>query len=217
MRWLLFLLALVAPHLTQAATLARFVVMTPDGAVARVITDAAACPNLIVDGSNLPMTIRSAPMTAPLRPTQSDPADSKPSAFPVTVCEALLPKAVQRASIEGIALPLPKLVINRIVMIGDTGCRLKKASNAWQACNDPHAFPFAQVAAAAAAWKPDLVLHVGDYMYRENRCPDPAQCGSIWGYGWDAWNADFFSPAARLLAVAPIAPVRGNLPPHLRV
>ncbi len=34
--------------------------------------------------------------------------------------------------------------------------------------------------------------------------------GSPWGYGWDAWNADFFTPAAPLLAAAPWAAVRGN-------
>ncbi|MGH8799778.1 MAG: metallophosphoesterase, partial [Casimicrobiaceae bacterium] len=34
--------------------------------------------------------------------------------------------------------------------------------------------------------------------------------GSPWGYGWDAWNADFFTPARDLLAEAPWIFVRGN-------
>jgi hypothetical protein len=68
------------------------------------------------------------------------------------------------------------------------------------------------VAKTAAAWKPDLVLHVGDYHYRESECPaGMAGCaGSPWGYGLDAWRADFLDPAAPLLKAAPWAMVRGN-------
>jgi hypothetical protein len=103
-------------------------------------------------------------------------------------------------------------VVRRIVVIGDTGCRLKASDSAYQGCNDPAAYPFARVAAQAAAWKPDLVLHVGDYLYRENPCaPTATACaGSPWGYGWDAWKADFFAPAAPLLAAAPWIAARGN-------
>jgi hypothetical protein len=88
----------------------------------------------------------------------------------------------------------------------------EKAEDAWQACNDPEAWTFAEVARAAAAAHPDLVLHVGDYHYRENACPEGhAGCaGSPWAYGWDAWDADFFTPAAPLLAAAPWVMVRGN-------
>jgi hypothetical protein len=97
-------------------------------------------------------------------------------------------------------------------VIGDTGCRIKSADHAFQACNDIHQYPFARIAASAAAWKPDLVVHVGDYLYRENPCPAGAAgcAGSPWGYGWDAWNADFFAPGAPLLAAAPWAAARGN-------
>ncbi len=194
-----------------------FVVLGPDGvAVARVITGAQVCPPISIDGVDEKMTLRAPAETLPLRPTRSEPADSKPSAFPVIMCEAVLPKGASSAIVGGMPLPLPKPVVYRIVVIGDTGCRMKnapKAENAaWQACNNPVAYPFAKVAAAAAAWKPDLVVHVGDYHYRENECPnDQPQCkGSPWGYGWDAWNADFFAPGAPLLNVAPLAAVRGN-------
>jgi len=73
-------------------------------------------------------------------------------------------------------------------------------------------WPLAQIAATAAAMKPDLVLHIGDYHYRENACPaDIAGCkDSPWGYGWDTWEADLFKPAAPLLAAAPWIVVRGN-------
>ena len=100
----------------------------------------------------------------------------------------------------------------RIVVIGDTGCRLKASDDVFQACNDRGRWPFASIATAAAAMLPDLVIHVGDYHYRENACPSGnAGCAnSPWGYGWDAWNADFFTPARPLLAAAPWIFVRGN-------
>ncbi len=96
-------------------------------------------------------------------------------------------------------------------MFGDGGCRLFPGYPS-QACNDPNAWPFPKVAVAAAAARPDLVIHVGDYVYRETPCPagNAACAGSPWGYGWDAWNADFFQPAAPLLAAAPWLVVRDN-------
>jgi hypothetical protein len=193
---------------------AAFVVLGENGApAARAITTAADCPTIDADGTALPMSIRAKAQTAPQRPTRSDPQDSKPSAFPVLTCEAALPQGLAHASVGGHRLPLPTAEPKRIVVIGDTGCRLKASDDAYQACNAPNQYPFAKVAAAAAAWKPDLVLHVGDYMYRENACAfakHPGCAGSPWGYGWDAWNADFFTPAAALLAAAPWVAVRGN-------
>jgi hypothetical protein len=82
----------------------------------------------------------------------------------------------------------------------------------FQPCDDLAQWPFARVAAAAAAKAPDLVIHTGDYHYRESPCPPAMQgCeGSPWGYGFDAWNADFFAPARPLLAAAPWIVARGN-------
>jgi hypothetical protein len=208
---------IVSPTGASDAGASRFVVMGEGGqAIARVITGSGTCPSIVIDGTSQPMRIRAPAETIAQRMTRSDPADSKPSAFPVTSCEIALPKGTRSASVDGAALPVPKAEMTRIVVIGDTGCRLKKAlkqqASAWQACGDPAAYPFARIATAAAAWKPDLIVHVGDYHYRENACPDDQpQCkGSPWGYGWDAWNADFFAPGAALLRVAPLAAVRGN-------
>ena len=85
-------------------------------------------------------------------------------------------------------------------MIGDSGCRIKVSDNVFQNCNDAATWPFATVAATAAAAAPDLVIHVGDYHYRENACPpgNVGCAGSPWGYGWDSWEADLFAPAAKL-------------------
>jgi hypothetical protein len=180
-------------------------------ASARVITPDATCPNIIIDGKSYPMNVRVAAGTEPLRPTASAPADSKPSAFPVTTCEYPIPAGAAQVIAVGRSLPVPKAIPNRIVVLGDSGCRLKIGSP-WQACSDTTAWPLGTIAASAAALHPDLVLHVGDYHYRENQCPaDIAGCaGSPWGYGFDAWEADLFVPAAPLLAAAPWIMVRGN-------
>jgi hypothetical protein len=210
------LLALLAGCATQSGTPAApdgyaYVLMGESGAVARVVLDAPACPAITVDGASAPMALRAAPATLPLRPNASK-GDAKPSAFPLRVCEAALPPGAASASVLGRALPLPRAEPRRIVVIGDTGCRMKKSGNEYQDCNDPQAYPFAAVAAAAAAWQPDLVVHVGDYAYRESPCPDGrAGCaGSPYGYGWEVWRADFFDPAAALLSAAPWVVARGN-------
>ncbi|HEV7814029.1 MAG TPA: metallophosphoesterase [Janthinobacterium sp.] len=195
------------------ADASMFVVLGEQGVpVLRVLTPASACPAVRIDGRDVAMHPRAAPQTLPLRATRSAPADSKPSDFPLLACEQTIPAHAASVTVDGRALPLPAAEVNRIVVIGDTGCRIKKSDNAAQACNDARLYPFADIAAAAAKWKPDLVVHVGDYLYRENACPEGnAGCaGSPWGYGWDAWNADFFKPARPLLLAAPWVMVRGN-------
>ncbi len=180
------------------------------GSVVRVVTSAAACPVVTVDGRAHPMAVRAAPGLMPQRANKAEVAG--PIAFSSRVCERAVPRNARRASLNGTRLPLPPARVNRIVVIGDTGCRLKAADHAWQACNDPAQWPFARIAARAAALKPDLVLHVGDYLYRENPCPadKPGCAATAWGYGEDGWRADFLTPAAPLLAAAPWVFVRGN-------
>jgi hypothetical protein len=183
---------------------AVFVVVGEGGiASARVITTAASCPPIEVDGRSMAMAVRAPHSPIPLR-------GIGPTSAPVLTCEAAIPAGTAQASVAGTALSLPRANATRIVVIGDTGCRLKTPE--FQDCNDPLAFPFAQVAAAAAAWKPDLVLHVGDYHYRESPCPAarPGCKDSPWGYGWEAWNADFFAPGKALLQAAPWVMGRGN-------
>jgi hypothetical protein len=192
--------------------LASFVEMGDDGAaVARVITAAPLCPPILVDQRELAMSVRAPAQTIAQRRTVSAEQDSKPSAFPVLTCEARIPPGTARASVGGHALALPHAQVNRVVVIGDTGCRLKNNGD-YQDCNRPEAYPFARIAALAAAWQPDLVVHVGDYHYRENACPAdrPGCSGSPWGYGWDAWDADFFAPGRPLLRAAPWVMARGN-------
>jgi hypothetical protein len=203
----LFLLAACAapappPHLLPPPAIqvadgahAAWVQYGPGGVaeVRAAIGDSASCPALIADGRAVPMGIR-APATA---------------GFPL-LCSAPIPEGSKTLSIAGQALPLPTPSPRRILVLGDTGCRIKGTTA--QACNDPKAWPFARIAAAAAALHPDLVLHLGDYLYRESACPkDNAGCaGSPHGDNWPSWNADFFAPAKPLLATAPFILVRGN-------
>lgn len=189
-----------------------YVILGEDGAaIARAITTAPGCPTIEIDGRGAAMAVRSPLAPIPQR-SQGGAAQDRPLPVSSAVqsCETRLPAGAQRVAVAGRPLPLPVAAPTRIVVIGDTGCRIKGQEA--QDCNDPAAYPFARVAASAAAWKPDLVIHVGDYHYREDPCPaGRAGCaGSPYGYGWDAWNADFFAPARPLLAAAPWVVARGN-------
>ncbi|KAL3765302.1 hypothetical protein ACHAW5_006087 [Stephanodiscus triporus] len=96
---------------------------------------------------------------------------------------------------------------------------------------------FKDLADDAATREIDLIVYVGDYIYRQGPCPiDNGQgmnCSGIntpwiadaadvphdvtvnfvpgvFGDNWYGWWADFFWPAMRLLQSAPIIPTRGN-------
>ncbi len=203
---------------------------------AYVATEAGAnpCPTITINGgAPVQMTLRAAATTSiAARTVNTAPGISaaaiiggaaaggpgKPALFPVSSCEYPLPSGTTSALVAGRSLPVPKANPTTIVVIGDTGCRLQ-TDNGWQSCNDTNPngtdtpYPFAAIAAAAAAQNPDLVLHVGDYAYRDNECPAGLgyNCGgSPWGFGWDTWEADLFTPGAPLLAAAPWIMTRGN-------
>ena len=168
----------------------------PEGSlVARTLVH-DACPQITLDGSSQPMHTRVGPNGAD---------------FPETVCEATIPAGTGSAAIDGQPLALLPAHLARIAVIGDTGCRIEK--DRAQDCSDPDAWPFATIAAQIAAWQPDLIIHVGDYFYREAECPTaivPGCAGSPWGDNLASWRADWFDPAAAALPVAPWLFVRGN-------
>jgi hypothetical protein len=200
---LLAFLVAAGGHAAQARILAQWVEIGPDGnSSVRVVTE-DACPQVAFDGVRTAMTTRSAP--------QAKFGNVKPGSFPVRGCEVAVPAGAIAGILDGRPLSLPRPDPRRIVVFGDTGCRLLNGDPV-QSCNDANAWPFPKVAKAAAASRPDLVIHVGDYLYREDACPSGnAGCaGSPHGYGWNAWNADFFKPAAPLFAAAPWVLVRGN-------
>lgn len=164
----------------------------PNGAIARaIVKDGGKCPHITVDGAKTRMRLRAEPGKH----------------YEVTACEMALPASVQSASVDGVALPVAKLGrATKIAILGDTGCRLKKGDPVQDCKTD---WPFAQVAKSIAAWDPDVVLHVGDYYYREADCDSKGKCTPV-PYTWKRWNKDFFTPAAPLLANAPWVLVRGN-------
>jgi Calcineurin-like phosphoesterase len=190
------------PQGAQAKIFAQWVQLGSDGASSvRVITD-EACPQVIFDGIPTKMSVRSEP---------SQKIDNvKPASFLVRGCETGVPRGTVAAVLDGKTLPLARPNPQRILIFGDTGCRL--APLVAQDCNDLVAWPFPKIVAAATTGRPDLVIHLGDYHYRETPCPAKRTgCArSPWGYGFDAWDADFFAPAAPLLALAPWIMVRGN-------
>ena len=188
-------LAVAGPAAAQSGSGVRaWLELTARGPELRAITPETRCPDTSLDGRQVTMQRRAGP--------DGD--------FPVSVCELLVPRGTRNAAIGDWTAPLPKPAPQRVLIFGDTGCRLKGA--AIQACNDPRQWPFALVAARAAAMKPDLVIHVGDYWYRETPCPaGQAGCaGSPYGDTWTSWDADFFAPASPLLDAAPWVFVRGN-------
>ncbi len=165
-----YFLPAIASAQTTTLPLAAYMILGPDGQrIARVVTEIKDCPALFVDGHVQEMTVRSPAGTAPLRPTASKPEFTKPSAFPATVCEATIAPDVRQVSVHGWLLPLPPKTIKRIVVIGDTGCRIKGSDV--QKCGDPTAYPFAAIAAAAAAWKPDICCMSGIICIARRRAP----------------------------------------------
>jgi hypothetical protein len=185
---------LLISGMASAAELFQWVQYSPAGLEARALTDSDTCPLFVADGKTIAMQLRSAP------------GDN----YPIRVCSTVIATSTTKASINQIPLPLPAARPNRILVIGDTGCRLK--GKVAQACNDAALWPFRLGADIGAELKPDLVIHVGDFHYRETACPDgnTGCAGSPYGDSWAVWRADFFSPAELLLRSTPWIFVRGN-------
>jgi hypothetical protein len=141
-------------------------------------------------------------------------------------CEAVVPAGHKTATVGGTALKLPVAKPRTFLLLADTGCRMNGAlaSNGsnQQNCSDPTAFPTASLATFEASLKPDVIVHIGDWFYRDTNCltsgsPTFPGCNDTtsanyetWGDIWDSWNADVFYPMQPLLAAAPIIAARGN-------
>ena len=177
-----------------AAVLSAWLQYAADGRPhARAVVSDAACPAASAGGRALPMAERA----------------RRAAQFADVVCDVPVPLGAKHVRIGGRELPAPARDAGKIVVLGDTGCRLGPLSA--QSCNDPDAWPFPQIARAIAAEHPDLIVHVGDYLYREHSCPPLARCAdSPYGDDAAAWYADFLAPAAPLFATAPLLFVRGN-------
>lgn len=174
----------------------------------RVATSAAKCPKINIDGDSQSMSRR------------LDQASTRPPGFEnVLVCQTDLPAQTHQASIGNKALPLPAYQQDqqirspqKLAIIGDTGCRV--AGSDIQNCTGAPelgpAWEFAAIAQAVAQEQSELVIHVGDYHYREEgECDARCDQRNI-GYTWRSWHEDFFKPAQSLLEQAPWVMIRGN-------
>src|SRR5262245_56328519 len=154
----------VAPGVALAETLAAWVELIGpgrDASIRVIVSEGTGCPILTSDGEPLEMQVRAEP--GPLFSEGNLPPDAH---FPVRVCEASLPNGKTEGLLDGKPLPLPRAEVQRIVVFGDTGCRIKRKKI--QDCLDRSEWPYAKVAMHAALARPDLVIHVGDYLYRES-------------------------------------------------
>lgn len=228
------------PHYTPADQAARYELSEPAVSVghlvARAILRDGTCPDLLVDGSALGMKVRAPSAWGIDANGASQTGDRNTPVkadFEVLTCELAIPAGAKSASINGQRLRLPDAAanVNRVVVVGDTGCRVQgpnaygapsKPGAPLQDCSDEATWPWARIARAAASFGPDLIIHNGDIHYREG-APRGTEPGAklpnetVYGkfadtitYGWKAWQADFFAPAGPLLAAAPWAVTRGN-------
>ena len=187
------LLAALAAILHARNLTPAWVELGPGGmSLARVVVETGdSCPALSADGARIPMQRR-----------EPVPEGFQPA------CEAVLPRNGNNVKLGTQKLRRP-VYPSSVVVFGDTGCRVSATEQ--QACNDPAAWPLRRNAHRISQSKPDLIIHVGDYLYRESTCPDPkGGCAGPHGDNWAAWNADFFEPAAEALAAAPWVFTRGN-------
>lgn len=190
----------------ESSASARAILTSPD----------ATCPKITVDHQPaVSMSPRAIPSTY--------------SGFrgQITVCELDLKAPVSQISIDDdgtrLDLPPPTGASGTVLVVGDTGCRLEGSDD--QRCiggslgKGQWGFPTLS-ASAAGLPRPDLVLHVGDYLYRESTQANGTTCDPYdrkrgWvhcGDNWPAWEDDFFAPAGKggLLRRAPWIYVRGN-------
>jgi hypothetical protein len=198
-----------------AADLYAWVQLTQDGdaSVRAVVPSAnAACPTLTVDGASQSFTVRDIP--------------SGYDGFvgQVTVCAFPIAGTATAVTVNGAALPGVQGASDTVLVVGDTGCRLKHSKG--QSCTGKDltggawGFPTLSGTASKVSPTPDLILHVGDYLYRESEEGDTGKCTPYepakgWkncGDNWPTWQDDWFTPAhdGGLMGAAPWVYVRGN-------
>jgi hypothetical protein len=212
----------IAPVAGASNPLTAFTLVVPKATAASglqaraILPTGARCPALSVttevDGARadrlIAMTARRA-------------APSTGTAFAsIFVCQAAIPAGAVEASVGATTIPaaLPA-TIKRVALLGDTGCRLKEGDPT-QACSSASKWPIARVAASIERANPDVIMHIGDYFYREAACPSDmlARCGGspapVPGNSYKdtdyGWVADAIIPLSPLFAVAPIVMTRGN-------
>ncbi len=203
----------LSPRPLVAFSLVVPVSTAPSGLIARaILPKGVACPPLVARTSSGKKVARAS------RP-RVIPGSTNPAFTALRSCEAKMPRNATRAEFGG--LPIPSSMparIDRLAIVGDTGCRIWESYI--QDCTSAQDWPYARIAQRIAEDDPDLIVHMGDYFYREETCPE-AQAdlcanspGPIPGLPFTdtdySWLADAIVPMAPLFPVAPILALRGN-------
>ncbi|RDD34577.1 Calcineurin-like phosphoesterase [Wolbachia endosymbiont of Cylisticus convexus] len=187
----IFLALITSPHFVHAQILYTWSQVIPENKLSiRAIIDNNMCPIAYVDDKKVEMLSRSS-----INNTE-------------TVCELIVETNAQNISIDNIKVPVLAEKISKIAFIGDTGCRINMLFQ--QECNSIDSWPLKKNLDSIAFHKPDLIIHVGDYHYRQTKCRNTQKCGDIYGYSKEAWYADWFEPAKDILTQSPFLFVRGN-------
>ncbi|MGN7678531.1 MAG: metallophosphoesterase [Anaplasma sp.] len=168
--------------------------------VRAVVSPGEDCPILRVNSSNVKMGVRA--------PPESGKFEDK-------VCESLLPTSITKRRIEIDGRGLPDIAAGdrrdsiKVAIIGDTGCRISRLSK--QDCKSPEKWPVRKVLEGVTGQNADLVVHVGDYLYREVECPDEEKCDKhVYGDNSLTWAADWLSPLQSVSEKVAFIFVRGN-------
>ena len=163
-----------ASLVTVGAMVARAIVV-PDAA------GNAACPKIRIAGVESTMTVR-APMVTGVASRGDFYGSPRLVDFPVLTCEARISATANSVSVNGRPLKVSNSAapLNRILVVGDTGCRVKgptaftqtaegiaSGGDRLQDCTSEAAWPYARLARVAASFNPDMVVHNGDMHYRE--------------------------------------------------
>ena len=159
---------------TAGAIVARAIVV-PDAA------GNAACPEIRIAGVESTMAVR-APMVNGVASRGDFYGSPRLVDFPVLTCEARIPATANSVIVNGRPLKVTSssAPMNRILVVGDTGCRVKgptaftqtaegiaSGGDRLQDCTSEAAWPYNKLARVAASFNPDMILHNGDMHYRE--------------------------------------------------
>ncbi|NEX23464.1 hypothetical protein G3480_24775 [Thiorhodococcus mannitoliphagus] len=214
--------AAIPPDAGVDGVLVAYTLVAPEsqsasGLIARAVIPAGLeCPNMLV--AFRPRGVvhqgRRVEMDARLAPATTAPAFSA-----LTVCEAAIPQGAIRVNLGHRELPasLPRS-LREIAVLGDTGCRIKGSDV--QDCGSTAEWPLARIAARIAERRPDVVLYLGDFYYREAACPPdqeglcgtspPPLTGAPFTDSAYGWLADVLLPLAPLFPMAPLVILQGN-------
>lgn len=188
------LFAFLLPFHLEAKVIYSWSQVIPNNMISvRAIVDNRDCPIACVDGEEIPMNERVSPVE---------------KKFAEKVCELSLPRETKEIIIDDHQIPTLSVQIKKIAFIGDTGCRVTNLVE--QACDSTKEWPLTLILNSISDHNPDLIVHVGDYHYREKTCKSGQKCNQVYNYGSDAWYSDWFDPARNISELSPFLFLRGN-------